>query len=282
VSRYLRRVLARTTGQPLGALQPSRPQRWSGAAADPFAAADAAAADPGAPPAAGFASPGAGRDADGDRPAPFAAPTAIASGAVQDGAGGLDARSRPRRIVDRALGAERSTLAAPVEHRVARGDRPVPASGDPAAPAPTPASASPAAGSPASGSRASAPLASPTGPRRPGAVDGAHRDERSPIAMPPPVTPRHEPAAAAGPRRDDAAADRPASVIAAPIPRAPAAPVAASRPEIVIGRISVIVESARPPAAAPRTIVRRVTAAAGAADSDAPPQRFGRFGLGQL
>jgi hypothetical protein len=53
----------------------------------------------------------------------------------------------------------------------------------------------------------------------------------------------------------------------------------------VIGRISVLVESARPPVAAPRTVVRHVTAPRNADDGGGLGHsfgRFGRFGLGQL
>jgi len=57
-------------------------------------------------------------------------------------------------------------------------------------------------------------------------------------------------------------------------------PSAASRPEIVIGRISVVVESVRPTAAATRTVVRHVTATPRNADESSGLSH--RFGLGQL
>jgi hypothetical protein len=118
--------------------------------------------------------------------------------------------------------------------------------------------------------------------------------------MPLPMAPRRDPAPAAAPvelpRRDSATAApvepraqrisagelRLGPPAAAPIQHAASPPSpAAARPEIVIGRISVVVDGARPPAVAPRTIVR-VTAAASAADETGGSQRFGRFGLGQL
>jgi len=112
---------------------------------------------------------------------------------------------------------------------------------------------------------------------RPASVASERRAEPSAVLMPPPLVPRREPAAATDPvrpRHDAPAAAPPAEHAASPRPSA------ALRPEVVIGRISVVVESARPTAAATRTVVRHVTATPRNADESSGLSH--RFGLGQL
>lgn len=127
------------------------------------------------------------------------------------------------------------------------------------------------------------PISSPAG------IASERRAAPSTAVMPPPLISRREPAAATDPvrpRHDAPAAGaeprRPTFVVAAPPAEhvAPPQPSAASRPEIVIGRISVVVESARPPAATPRTVVHHVTATPRNADESSGLSH--RFGLGQL
>lgn len=293
MSRYLRRVLARTTGQVPGALQVARPHRWSSQAADPFAAAGADVPG-GADRAATRIETGAPSSGGGERSAPFAAASWIASGAVDDGAGALDVRSRPRRILDRTARPDDGGIAPP-ERRGVRREGQLSA-GEPSGSQRTPAAAS---GSPAGTHPSSATTPGHTAPplalpaiSRPGSTAAERRTEPSRVAMPLPMAPRRDPAsAAAAPveARGQAIAVgglRISAPAAAPLQQiqhaAPSGSPAASRPEIVIGRISVVVDGARPPAAAPRTIVRRVTAAASAADDAGGSHRFGRFGLGQL
>jgi hypothetical protein len=108
---------------------------------------------------------------------------------------------------------------------------------------------------------------------------------RDPAAATEPLRPRDAPAAGGEPRAASSAVAAPPIGYAAPPP-----PFAPSRPEIVIGRISVLVESTRPPGPAPRTVVRHVPVTPGNADEGGGPAyglggfgglgRFGRFGLG--
>lgn len=293
MSRYLQRVLGRTAGQPLGSLRVAQPRRWSSQPTDPFAAADpAAAASPGAP--LGTAAPGRSPELDA-RPSLAPSRSRPGAGVVEEGGAALGAR-RSRRGVDPADASAGPLLAAPVGRRGARIERHEPGTSATAAsssaPGPVVGRHDPAAGPPGA-------IAVPSAPGQPPAMPGPtphaasaaseRRDEPSRIVMPLPPAPRRDPAAATEPLRslrDEPAtggAPRGASfAIAAPPSRhaAPPQPQAPARPEIVIGRISVLVESARPPVAAPRTVVRQVTATPGNADAGGGFGRFGRFGLG--
>jgi hypothetical protein len=122
----------------------------------------------------------------------------------------------------------------------------------------------------------------------PAGVASERRAAPSTAVMPPPLVPRREPATAPDPvrsRHDAPAAGgdprRPTLVVAAP-PAEHAAPLppVPPRPEIVIGRISVVVESARPPTASPRAVVRHVAATPRNVDESSGLSH--RFGLGQL
>jgi hypothetical protein len=270
VSRFLGRVLARTVGRAPGSLQAPRPQRRSAQAGDPFAAHDAADAPyPARPEGAAAVDPV--REVVRER----IAPPAVAG---VERAGVLEPLALPRRMLGRFAGrlpggTETTPLRRP-EREAARAHPEAAPATVPAMPrAPTSPAVVPPTGAPV---LARAEL--------PPAAARAHGDERTVIAMPPPVAPRRDPVTV-GALRDAPSSGELRSASALAIPPAVAAPVAvapvaATRPEIVIGRISVVVESPRPPAAAPRTVVRRVTTSA--ADGDGPAQRFGRFGLGQL
>jgi len=260
VSRYLRRVLARTAGQAPGALRPAQPLRWSSQVADPFAAAELAASTAAEPvaPAAETGPEGAGvrarrLDERGLRSDPDLPPSVPAPrlgrrvrAAVRDPDEGLAEAARAARAPVAATG-----VATPPGATLA-----------PPGAAPSPAPAAPAEA----------------------------RSEPSRIAMPTPPPRRREPVAsdATAPRAHDAAPSAaavpgPTVVVAVPPPPpvSSAAAPAERRPEIVIGRISVVVESARQPAP-PRTVVRTVTATPRGEDGGASAPGFGRFGLGQL
>jgi hypothetical protein len=292
MSRYLRRVLARTTGQPLGSLQAARPLRWSNSSVDALSAADRTAEPT-------VAQVDRATATSGPRSSPSAARSTPGGSVVEDG-GMPEVRDRARSAAESARPAP---LHAPPVERSVRSARPerharfaYPAPSDDREPEASSAAtaarmpAAPGARDPATAKVAVSvpPLVSVAAPppasSRPRDVFG--RDEPSPLAMPlPPGTPRRDPTTAiARPALHDlpvGGSARPgAPSIAAP-PSQPVAPQPAPpRAEVVIGRISVVVESARPPAAATRTIVRHATAAP--ADDGAGPMRFGRFGMGQL
>jgi len=292
VSRYLRRVLGRTAGQPLGALQAAKPRRWSSQLADPFAAADPAAGAA-SPVPLGTAAPGRSPELDA-RPAVPPARSRIGPGAVTDGGDALEARTRRARRgfeldppADPLPAPPGGRRGADIERRATQPlAEPVSSARIPVAGRAEPARARPP-GPPAVPSAPEPPRAMPGPTTRPASVSEG-RDELSRVVMPLPPTSRREPAAATEPARRAPGAPatggdphRATPAIVAPPTGHAAPPSAASRPEIVIGRISVLVESARPPVAAPRTVVRQVTAPRNA-DGGGLAHSFGRFGLGQL
>ena len=282
---YLRRVIARTSGAPLGGLRASTPFRWPAAIADPFAGAEAAAADAAAD-ATAAPSDATGEPGAGASPGP--GPGAHRVGSEQE-ANGVDAstalaaaRVRPRREVQRS--AQAPEPADPWREdqqtttRIASGREPRPraASLDPAAPA---AQAAAILGLPEGSTRPSG-----SGHPSPGdATDGqaGSRAEVRRIEAPrvAPVTPERP----SGPGSDRAAGTAPEPtriVVAAPPGHVgPPEPV---RPEIVIGRVSVVVEAARPPVPAARPATRRAPSPPASSARSDGPGLAGRFGLGQM
>ena len=289
MSRYLQRVLARTVGQPLGALQAPRPLRWSSAPAGGGGAVDraaepAAAHDGGArairdrlsPPSAARSTLGGAAAMDGaaDRVTPEPGDRARRAGAPGQPSTGSPSpqREAPAAGVRSARPEHLAPAARPADAPRSEGREPEAAASTstrmPGSRGPATVGAPVEAKVPASGEPA--PLRA--SPRRARGFDG---EAASRIAMPLPPA-----------RRDPVTTRAPAaSLHDPPIPGGAAPPVAARPPappraERVIGRITVVVDSVRPPVAPPHIVVR--PAAAAPADDGAGPPRFGRFGLGQL
>jgi hypothetical protein len=277
MSRYLGRVLARSSGRPLGQMQAAPPMRWPGAGGDPGGAPDGAEeAAPGSdspdratpPPETAGASSARRRDGP-DRDPSVSELRPVGS---RSDAGPIEGQPSARGRSDQPGGRERVRVV-----RVGRDAAPT-TSGAPPRP--------PDAIAPRSAA-ADAPRTSPPG-TRPEPADSkgrsrARSEERpdAPVISPPPAPP-------AIPSPPD---DRPASsqtsrgqepatlVIAAPHDHA-VQPHEQARPEVVIGRVSVVVEAPRlPPPAAPAA--PRAAAPASRTADDGPGLAH-RFGLGQL
>jgi len=276
MSRFVRRILARTAGAPLQALQHANVRRGPAPVIDPFEAGETS----------DLAAPG---DAEGSAAAPATRPASAAGEAVglaplvgargeptvrrDEGAEQARATSLPpadsepahrslrsaepppparSEATSRAITEEhvvRRTLEESVQQVRHTSDRAVSPSSMPEGVARTAASttsipfAQPAA---APEQRLEMPL--------PGAMERTRSEPDARTHSPEPATQRLEPPVSA--------------------PSAPAAPPA---PQITIGRVSVVVEAPRP--AAPPPAARRVRATRPADDASAPS---GRFGLGQL
>jgi hypothetical protein len=261
MSRYLGRVLARSAGRPLGQIQATPPMRWPGAGGDPDGATDRAA--DGAPETGGSDRADTTRPATGesipagrDDPGRGSDPADRGERRPSD-AGSIEARPRGRSAGDSPPSDERVRIV-----RVG-GDPPRPSPTTPPPPEPSPSPE---------------PRVEPPGRARWTGAD-EHVPRPSVVAerpVAPAVPSSTEPRSA--PSRTTRPPEPGAIVVAAPHSH-PATPREPTRPEVVIGRVSVVVETSRPAAPAPQPTVR---AAPAARPGDDGPGLASRFGLGQL
>jgi hypothetical protein len=284
MSRFVRRIMARTAGAPLQALQHANVRRGPAPVIDPFEAGENS----------DLAAPG---DAEGSAAAPAPRPAAAPATRPASAAGeavGLaplaGAQGEPTGRRDEVAEQVRATSLSPADSEPAHRSLP--------SPAPPP----PARGEASSraitqehvvrltleesvpqarhaSDRAVSPSSMPEGEANTAAsttsitfAQLAAAPERR-LAMPLPGAAERiqsEPDARTQSRE-------PASQRLEPPVSAPSAPAASPAPQITIGRVSVVVEAPRP--AAPPTAARRVRATRPSDDAPAPS---GRFGLGQL
>lgn len=274
---YLRRVISRSSGPPVGAVQPALPRRWSNAAAaEPFGiawpepAGTAAAAPEAVPvdtamrtrPAGRPSSPGTGTPAPGERPIE-PSPIPVTSHLRRD----------DRASATGNLSAPEPT-ARPQPHK------------QPRAPQLTPPAN---AGTTSDHVRATAEPrtehASPTAPEAPTERDPVVVTAATPAASRAgPVDQQNLPSElpvrqSETPRVIEAAQARSAMVALTPPAQSPTVP--AARTQVVIGRITVVVDTPRPVEPAPKpTRPRTQTAAVRPVEVGAAFAH--RFGIGQL
>lgn len=287
MSRYLQRLRARMTGDPLRVLQPAQPLRWSTPAADPFVTPEAS--DAGGLVALAGATPGNPLDRQASLQAerlPIASVSRQGEASVpfeSRGTGPQATRSSAQAAFDRSL--------LPDHPATVEATRP-PLSGARAR-SQDESRARPVDRPAASGTAVVLPPAATLRRHRSGSPDSEPEGSREPGRNSPPVilqaaaTPRSVPApVVAGDAPPNAAATTTSRIaehsqvfVAAPPPQR-SADAAPRRTEVVIGRISVVIDSPRPVPLAPHAAPRPAAASPRPAESAADSVRH--FGIGQL
>ena len=292
MSRYVQRLLARAAGAPLRALQPAPPLRSAAADADPFATPLG--------PEVGELASGAGLREAKPAAAHAQSPAVLASTqrepTMASEASAINPSSKPSRA---RIAFDRPSIplipSVPPAREAARS---LPSSAA-RADSPDASRMRAIAGSRESGIEARAPHPFTPQPPAPSGVTDSDRLQAanasaSAVTLQAAATPRTVLAAAASAGRElpaptltpaamNRAADHHQLLVAAPPPATPtqvAAEPAPGRAEVVIGRISVSIESPRPAPVAPRLAPR--AAAAPARPAEGAFDSVHHFGIGQL